>query len=189
MARDAAATKQRLMAAAQREFADHGLAGGRVDRIADAAEANKAQIYHYFGSKDRLFDAAFEALVVDTIADVPFDAADLVGWAGRLFDVYEARPELRRIAAWRRLERGSPHPPLESIVQANRAQITEIGKAQEAGVVSSHFAPVDLLALVLALTFMWSSLTPELTAQVRRNSKARRRKVVTDAVGAVLALR
>jgi hypothetical protein len=40
----------------------------------------------------------------------------------------------------------------------------------------------------VALTFMWSSLTPELTAQVSRHSRARRRKVVTDAVSAVLAV-
>ena len=39
---DAQATKRRLLAAATAEFAAHGLAGARVDRIAAAARANKA---------------------------------------------------------------------------------------------------------------------------------------------------
>src|SRR5262249_55837448 len=109
MARDAEATRQRLLEAATQEFAAYGLAGARVDRIAEAAAANKAQIYHYYGSKDALFDAVFRSLVVDIVSRVQLDAANLPDYAGRLFDAYERRPELRRIATWRRLERGAPH--------------------------------------------------------------------------------
>ena len=65
--RDAEATRQRLITAARAEFAEHGIAGARWDRIAAAANANKAQIYHYFGSKDRLFDAVWEAVVQQII--------------------------------------------------------------------------------------------------------------------------
>src|SRR5262245_61009965 len=114
---DADATKKRLLRAATAEFAAHGLAGARVDRIAAVAKANKAQIYHYFGSKDDLFDAVFRALVIDTIGAVPIDAGDLPGYAGRLYESYERQPELRRIATWRRLERGAPHPPLAELVE------------------------------------------------------------------------
>jgi hypothetical protein len=31
------------------EFAQYGIAGARVERIGEAADSNKAQIYHYFG--------------------------------------------------------------------------------------------------------------------------------------------
>ena len=55
--RDSTATKARLLEAATEEFAAHGIAGARVDRIAAAANANKQLIYAYFGSKDQLFDA------------------------------------------------------------------------------------------------------------------------------------
>jgi AcrR family transcriptional regulator len=183
---DAEATRRRLIAAAIDEFAAHGLAGGRVNRIAAAAKANKAQIYHYFGSKDRLFDAAFEAMVVEIIADVPPEGDDLVAYAGRLFDNYERRPEVRRMAAWRRLERGEDHPPLEPIVKSNRASIRAIAEAQSARKISDRFAPVDLLALVLTLAAMWPALTLELSAEVSRHSRARRRKVITDAVSALI---
>ena len=55
MAYDSAATRARLLDAAHSEFAERGLAGARVDRIAAAAQANKQAIYAYFGSKEQLF--------------------------------------------------------------------------------------------------------------------------------------
>ena len=187
MVRDAEATRQRLLDAAAIEFADFGLAGARVDRIADAAASNKAQIYHYFGSKDALFDAVFRQLVLDTVSAVKFDARDLPGYAGRLFDAYERKPGLRRIATWRRLERGAPHPQLEPLLENNRADIAAIAQAQEDGQISTRFAAVELLTIVLTLAAMWMSQTPELTSVVQRLSRARRRTVVVEAVQAILA--
>ena len=50
----------KLLAAARREFADHGLAGARVDEIAARAGVNKQLVYHYFGDKDALYLAVLE---------------------------------------------------------------------------------------------------------------------------------
>ncbi|WP_127115933.1 TetR/AcrR family transcriptional regulator [Shimia sediminis] len=58
--RDAEATKARILQAAKREFAKHGLGGARVDEIADRAQANKRMIYHYFGGKEDLFRIVLE---------------------------------------------------------------------------------------------------------------------------------
>jgi AcrR family transcriptional regulator len=182
---DAEATRQRLLAAATTEFAAYGLAGARVDRIADLAGSNKAQIYHYFGSKDALFDAVFHQLVVDTISAVPMDARDLAEYAGRLFDAYERNPELRRIATWRRLERGAPH--LEPLLENNRRDIAAISRAQKEGHIPDRFAAVELLTIVLTVAAMWMSQTPELTSVLQRLSRVRRRTVVVDTVKAVLA--
>jgi len=63
-----------------------GIAGARVDRLAAAAQGNKAQIYHSFGSKERLFEAVFEGIVSSVVNDVPLDASDLSRYAGRLRD-------------------------------------------------------------------------------------------------------
>ena len=75
--RDAARTKQRLLDAARDEFAEYGIAGARVERIAAAARCNKALIYAYFDSKDALFDAAFAAHVQAHLDRVNFDGTDL----------------------------------------------------------------------------------------------------------------
>ena len=53
-------TKQGILDAARGEFAKHGLAGARVDQIAEASGSNKRMIYHYFGGKEQLFAAVVE---------------------------------------------------------------------------------------------------------------------------------
>jgi TetR/AcrR family transcriptional regulator len=56
------ATPDRILEAAIEEFVEHGLAGARVDRIAERAEVNKQLLYRHFGSKEGLFDAAVQAM-------------------------------------------------------------------------------------------------------------------------------
>ena len=63
--RDAEATKKRILAAAKKEFAKSGLGGARVDVIAERAKANKRMIYHYFNSKEELFQHVLEEAYVD----------------------------------------------------------------------------------------------------------------------------
>ena len=53
-------TRAAILAAAGRVFAEAGLAGARTDAIAAAAGVNKALLYYYFRSKDRLYVAVLE---------------------------------------------------------------------------------------------------------------------------------
>ncbi len=50
-----------ILAAAEREFASRGFAAARVDAIAAAAGVNKQLLFHYFGSKAGLHEAATAA--------------------------------------------------------------------------------------------------------------------------------
>jgi len=63
--RDAEATRTRILQSAKTEFARHGLAGARVDMIAEKSGANKRMIYHYFGSKEALFREVLKAAYID----------------------------------------------------------------------------------------------------------------------------
>jgi TetR/AcrR family transcriptional regulator len=58
----AADTRTRILDAALSEFAAHGLAGARTDRIAQAAGVNKALLYYYFDSKENLYLVALEMI-------------------------------------------------------------------------------------------------------------------------------
>jgi TetR/AcrR family transcriptional regulator len=49
-----------ILAAAARVFTDTGLAGARIDAIAAAAGVNKALLYYYYQSKERLYLAVLE---------------------------------------------------------------------------------------------------------------------------------
>ncbi|OBK47771.1 TetR family transcriptional regulator [Mycobacterium sp. 1081908.1] len=48
----------RIVSAARAEFAEHGWAGTAIRAVARAADVDPALIYHYFGSKEGLLDAA-----------------------------------------------------------------------------------------------------------------------------------
>jgi AcrR family transcriptional regulator len=186
MQRDAEATKKRLVEAATAEFAQYGIGGARVDRIAEVAKANKAQIYHYFGSKDDLFDAVFNEAVVDTFAQIHIEADDLPESAGRLFDLYEERPEMAKLATWHRLERGDSWPPIDAIVSGSKAVIHDIESAQRRGVLADAMAPVDVLALLMAVAQMWTTFAPEFQVFLADHTRAGRRKIVTEAVAAAV---
>src|SRR4029450_7506633 len=58
--RDPAGMRLRVLEAAKQEFASHGLAGARVDRIAAQAGANKRMLYYHVGKKDDLYLAVLE---------------------------------------------------------------------------------------------------------------------------------
>jgi AcrR family transcriptional regulator len=58
--RDPEGMRLRILEAAKQEFAAHGLAGARVDRIAAEAGANKRMLYYHVGKKDELYLAVLE---------------------------------------------------------------------------------------------------------------------------------
>jgi AcrR family transcriptional regulator len=53
--RDPEGMRLRILEAAKQEFAAHGLAGARVDRIAKNAGANKRMLYYHVGNKEALY--------------------------------------------------------------------------------------------------------------------------------------
>ena len=107
-------TRERLLAAAKREFLEYGYRGASLRRIAASASVTTGAIYGCFGGKTELFDAivgdvydafmgnfmsaqdAFKALPPEKQADnVGISGAHYIGWAG----VYmlEHRDEFRII--------------------------------------------------------------------------------------------
>ena len=78
-------TARRIVATAEKIFADQGLAGARMDEIARAAKVNKALLYYYFRSKEELYRFVLETLLSQL----------QVSAAGRL-DADHARQRLAR---------------------------------------------------------------------------------------------
>ena len=177
MKRDAEATRKRILEAATTEFSRYGLAGARVDRIAEAANSNKAMIYAYFGSKEGLFDAVGTELIAWHVQDVPLDTYNLPEYAARVFDRYQSHPELMRLVNWDRLERGERVQPQE-IVRSVAGKVGAIRQAQEDGVISRHFPAPLLLELILALV----ELRPNTVGPIDEHAHAGRRQTIKDAV-------
>jgi AcrR family transcriptional regulator len=152
-ARDSDATRARLLDAAADEFAAHGIAGARVDRIAAEAKANKQLIYAYFGSKDALFEAVLVRHLTALTEGVPFDPEDIPGYTGRLFDYVVEHPDVLRLATWAGLERPTAVAKFEA--DSYKEKLNALRAAQRDGRVDDTLAPADLLALVLGIAGAW----------------------------------
>ena len=181
--RNADATRKRILDAATAEFARHGLAGARVDRIAEAADANKGMIYAYYGSKDELFDVVLETVFRRAHEAVPFRPDDLVGYASALFDYLTAHPDHVRLDAWRRLERPAP-ADVETAsygedVDALAAVRRDWGK-------DGRFSATDVLIVVIALAGAWVTAPAALRDLVTTDAE-HRRELVAGAIGVLVA--
>jgi AcrR family transcriptional regulator len=161
---DSAQTKARILEAATAEFTEHGLAGGRVDRIAARAGANKQAIYAYFGSKRELFSAVIARGTGEFAKAIALDPADIGGALARIFDDNAMHPGRLRLLLWEALE----HGPRPRSGEAERAKhnvdrvIAALGDAQHAGLISDEIEPAALLLLLGALTF-WPLAFPQTT--------------------------
>ncbi|MBS1611024.1 MAG: TetR/AcrR family transcriptional regulator [Bacteroidetes bacterium] len=54
-----ATTEEKILAAAQKIFVKKGMAGARMQEIADEAGINKAMLHYYFRNKEMLFEMIF----------------------------------------------------------------------------------------------------------------------------------
>ncbi|WP_344218595.1 TetR family transcriptional regulator [Kribbella sancticallisti] len=185
MQRNAARTRQRILAAATDEFAAMGIAGARVNRIAEVSGCNKAMLYAYFGSKNALFDAVFSAYVDAYLDEVGFDASDLPSYAGRVFDYFEEHPDHLRLATWFRLERPQGSR-LGVVLEVNADRLAALTKAQADGLIPADFSPIELLSLVQSIATSWSTMNPEYGADLLPGL-SRRRKAVVAAVERLVA--
>ncbi|WP_326556453.1 TetR/AcrR family transcriptional regulator [Micromonospora sp. NBC_01796] len=160
MAYNSAATRKRLLDAAFEEFSERGLAGARVDRIAAVASANKQAIYAYFGSKDGLFDAMLEDRLGSLADAVPFLPDDLPRYAGTLFDHLVVNPELVRLNQWKFLERADVSTAEADSYRDKAQALLTAGQARG----TDETTAVDLLLLVMNLTFVWTTIAPTVRA-------------------------
>ncbi|MDV8021419.1 TetR family transcriptional regulator [Rhodococcus sp. IEGM 1330] len=153
---DSTATRARLLAAATEEFATHGIAGARVDRIAAGAKSNKSLIYSYFGNKDALFDAAFDTRVDTDIENIVFTPEDLPGYAVKLYDMYLDDPTLVRLLTWARLERTPAGPLFDRRPGHDDEKYELIADAQRTGLLVDDVDAADIWSMLIALAGTWA---------------------------------
>jgi len=189
--RDGERSRERLLDAATAEFAAHGLAGARVDRVASAARVNKAQMYGWYGSKDGLFDAVFARHLERIVDAVPLTAEDLPGYAVALYDSYLHDPELVQLASWYRLERVPSGALLAAHPGHSDGKLEAIAAAQAAGLIMADIRPDDVYSLVIALAGTWSpiSATYAADAEDAPADHARRRAALHAVVERSLMVR
>jgi AcrR family transcriptional regulator len=156
-------TRADIIEVATREFSEKGLAGARIDLIAEAMRTSKRMIYYYFGSKEGLYIAVLEAaysrmrsieseLHLEDLA--PEDALrKLVGFT---VDYQLAHPEFIRLVMNENMHRGQYLAQSKTIQRLNvpaiegLRQVLERGRRE--GVFRSGLDPLDLHMSISALS-------------------------------------
>jgi AcrR family transcriptional regulator len=64
------ATRAAIVKAAKRLFGERGFTGTTMDNVATAANVAKGAVYHHFETKEALFEAVFDEVSQDLVAEV-----------------------------------------------------------------------------------------------------------------------
>ena len=135
--RNAEATRERILEAALAEFSAHGIAGARVDRIAQAARCNKNLIYIYFEDKETLFTTVLLKHLMRIHEEQPFTPDDLPGYAGEGVRLGDGEP--RPDAAVGLVRPGAEGEGPGRARRDPRRESSALAEAQKAGHVGTAF--------------------------------------------------
>ncbi len=103
---DLSSTREAILDAAERRFAEHGFAGVSVREIAaDAGLKNQASLYYHFPGKQQIYEAALkrgvnaiiESLTTERAEPAPTDGAAAARELDRVLDYLVEHPHLARL--------------------------------------------------------------------------------------------
>jgi AcrR family transcriptional regulator len=161
---DAEETRNNILEVATSEFADKGLAGARIDEIAEKTNSSKRMIYYYFGGKDELYRAVLERSYASIRAqeedagfeDLPADEA-LRAIIGHTFDYHAQHPEFVRLVMNENIHHGEHIAHVDGLKERNRSVIAALKAIVDKGVAQGLFRDgvdaVDLHMSISALCF------------------------------------
>jgi len=160
-------TRRRILQAAIRLFAAYGFHAVSVDQIVGKAQVNKRMVYHYFGSKDALFEAALSE-VYKRIEEIEFHAVErgrsprekLSRLLESYFEFLDAEPEFTRLLQWENLEKGR-HLTKENHLLTKNPFLARFRAIVQDGVATGEFrADLDVTHLMIhfiGLCFIYHS--------------------------------
>jgi AcrR family transcriptional regulator len=157
-------TKEDILIVATDEFATHGLAGARVDAIAEKTRTSKRMIYYYFESKEGLYLSVLErsyrkirTLEADLQLSSLAPEAALRTLISTTFDHDQANPEFVRLVSIENIHHAAHMMRSEAIRDLNVSVIETIAGILERGVAEGVFQrtadPIDVHMLISAFCF------------------------------------
>lgn len=163
---DRAQTTRRIFDAAVQEFAAEGIAGARVDRIAQRADSNKALIYSYFGNKEQLFATVLQSRLTDLAEAVELRPDRVGDYIGDLFDFMTSNPDVLRL-----VQHEVCHFALDQIPHRGPRKehydekVAAVRSAQAAGNVDSDL-DASFVVMTLISLVSWFVAAPQITDMV-----------------------
>lgn len=178
--RDAERTQQAILAAAESEFANKGLAGARVDIIAERAGANKRMLYYYFNSKENLYLAVLERVYgamrrVERMLDLtnldPIEAIQkLVEFK---FDYYQSNPTIIPLLSAENMHSAKHLRRSRNLSSMHLSLVDSIQKVLAAGerrgIIRPGIDPLHLYVSISAISYFYFSNSSTLSAAFGRD--------------------
>ena len=157
---DPESTRQRIFEAAVEEFAEHGSAGARVDRIAAKARANKESIYRYFGTKDELLRRVIDQYLDERGEQMLPQTKQLDEYAKDQLRFHVEHPEFLRMSQWEALEFGGDvdASSLEHRREHYADKLKAVAEQQREGAVDPELDPRHLLAVIFGMANYWKAM-------------------------------
>lgn len=195
---DPEGTKEDILVVATEEFATHGLAGGRVDAIAERTRTSKRMIYYYFGGKEGLYLSVLERAYrkIRTLEEdlklaslAPEEALRTL--ISSTFDHDEANPDFVRLVSIENIHHAAHMLRSEAIGDLNVSVIETIAGILERGHAEGVFRrqadPIDVHMLISAFCFFRVSNRYTFGTIFRRDlsepeTMARHKGLIADAV-------
>ncbi len=177
-----------ILAAARSEFAQYGLAGARIDRIAKAAAASKERLYAHFTDKEALFRSVVAADMAEFFAAVTLRGDAIPEFVGDIHDLACRRPEHLRMMTWASLEGLALDPPC--VADGEPVAMRDIGvieAAQAAGQVDAVWEPMDLLVMLFGIGLAWAQSPHPDALAVDPAIVAARRAAAVEAARRIIA--
>jgi AcrR family transcriptional regulator len=161
---DPVRTMAEILAVATQEFAQKGLAGARIDEIAERTRTSKRMIYYYFESKEGLYVAVLEeayrrvrAIEADLHLDDLAPEAALRRLVAFTFDHHAGNEDYIRLVMNENINRAQFLAQSNSIQGMNVPALQAITQLYERGVKLGIFraglAAIDIHATISALSF------------------------------------
>jgi AcrR family transcriptional regulator len=172
MPRDASDTRRRILAAAVEEFANFGIAGARVERIASRASANKRALYEQFGDKTTLFTIVLANELEKLAHAVELRPDNVAEYVGDLFDYCANHPWLVRLVQWEALwftPRQAPNFAQRASGYAKKVEA--VAAAQRAGHINDELPAERVLMLLIGLA-EWTIYVPQLSEMILGDNPA-----------------
>jgi AcrR family transcriptional regulator len=165
--RDLNRTRERIMAAAQKEFAARGLAGARTDAIARRARINERMIFYCFGSKEGLYRAVLaqklsaKASMLESTSDEDFTSSLVKGFTEACADI-----DVLRMWVWEALDRSDRKLVAEEERRAYlKAEVARWRRAKASGLLPPD-ADEEMLLLVSSALRTFPLVLPQVASLV-----------------------
>lgn len=160
--RNAEDTRERVLAAARDQFAEHGYNGTSLALISQKSGISDGLILHHFRTKENLYRQVLESLASRYAQELVQSRSSAVSFTEAMqqtlaasFYFWKHDTTYQRISLWASLEGRTELADQEAALTA--ALVREVEGLQTQGIIDNRFTPTVFLTMIIGPIHFWLS--------------------------------